>query len=61
MCSWQYYSASLNKRMGKLVAVTTRERQMPKTNQPLADDSTGNSSIKKPSLILKVSICMGCL
>ena len=24
---------------------------MPKTNWPLADDSTGNSSVKKPSLL----------
>ena len=43
------------------MAVTTRERQMPKTNWPLADDSTRNSSVKKPLLLLKASICMGCL
>ena len=27
--------------------------QTPKTNQPLADDSTGNSSVKKPLLLQK--------
>ena len=44
--------------MGKLVAVATRKHQTLKTNQPLADDSTGNSSVKKPLLLLKTSICM---
>ena len=35
------------------------ERQAPKTNWPLADGSTGNWSVKKPSLLLKAAIFMG--
>ena len=50
-----------SERTEKLVAVVSHESQMPETNHSLADDSTGDSNIKKPLLLLKGSICMGCL
>ena len=58
----RYYTECKTKRTcGKASGRGTAklECQTSKTNQPLADDSTGNASVKKPLLLLKVSIFMG--